>query len=108
MKTATDRVLVHVRVKGADLRAALGRSQSPATLVFTSLVITAITPDAAIRIPAATLAQRWPGIHQTGVAPRDADRLRDATATGDTADITLTASTLTLTTADTTVTVGRW
>jgi hypothetical protein len=108
MNTTALPVLVHVRVAGTDLRAALGSHQQPATLVFTSLVITTITPTSAIRIPATARAQPWPGIHQTGLRPRDADLLRDAAATADVADFALTARTLTLTTAHTTVTVDRW
>jgi hypothetical protein len=101
-------VLVHVSVNSADLQAGLGSRRQPATLVFTSLLVTAITPTGTHRIPATALQPRWPGIHQTGLRPRDADRLREAAATATLATLTLTARTLTLTTDQTSVTVDRW
>jgi len=108
MNTTTLPVLVHVRVDGTDLRAALGSHGLPATLVFTSLVLAAVTPTSGTRIPITALAQPFPGIHQTGLHPHDGDLLRDAAATADVADLALTARTLTLHTTETTVTVGRW
>ena len=109
MPTTTIRpALVHVRVAVTDLRAALGADGQPATLVFTSLTLTVVTPAAGIRIPVTALAQRSPGIHQLGLRPRDADRLRATSSDAIFADIVLTATTLTITTPAATVTVGRW
>lgn len=108
MNTTTLPVLVHIRVDGTDLRAALGSPHLPATLVFTSLALAVITPASATRIPITALAQPFPGIHQTGLNPHDADLVRDAAATADVADLALTARTLTLHTTETTVTAGRW
>jgi hypothetical protein len=100
-------VLVHVRVDGPDLRAALGSHHQPVTLVFTSYTLTALTPTATTRIPATALAKPWPGIHQAGLGPRDADLLRDAAAAVTVADLALTTTTVTLTTESTTLTVHR-
>ena len=100
--------LLHVRVTGSDLRAALGADGQPATLVFTGLAVTVVTPTAGIRIPVTALAPHPPGIHQAGLRPRDADRLRATTADAVSADLVLTATTLTVTTAAATVTVGHW